>query len=245
MHFTYEAYGKLLNLLQKYGYEIANYHNWNEKGKPVILRHDIDNDLNKALRFAELEKNGGVSSTYFVMVTSSLYNAFSKQGREALLEIKSLGHEVGVHYDERVYSDAIGETEKIRRNIQKEAALLGQVLDSPVTVVSMHRPSKIILESDLKISGIINSYGKVFFHDFKYVSDSRRRWRESVEEIIESRKYQRLHILTHAFWYNDIESNLHDSISNYINSGSMDRYKVYQDNFTDLSEIMSKEEVKR
>ena len=48
---------------------------------------------------------------------------------------------------------------------------------------------------------MINSYGQTFFHDFKYLSDSRRRWREPVEEIIRSGTYDRLHILTHAFWY--------------------------------------------
>lgn len=43
------------------------------------------------------------------------------------------------------------------------------------------------LEADLQIPGIMNSYGRTFFHDFKYLSD--RRWREPVLDIIRSEEY--------------------------------------------------------
>ena len=63
----------------------------------------------------------------------------------------------------------------------------------------MHRPSRWVLEADLKIPGMVNSYGKEFFQDFKYVSDSRMRWREDVMKYAIEKAYPRLHILTHAF----------------------------------------------
>ena len=40
------------------------------------------------------------------------------------------------------------------------------------------------------VPGMINGYGKVYFKEFKYLSDSRRWWREPVEEIIESGQYK-------------------------------------------------------
>lgn len=80
--------------------------------------------------------------------------------------------------------------------------------------------------------------------DFKYLSDSRRRWREPIDTIIENREYNRIHLLTHAFWYNDEECDLHDSVSRYINDGNKCRFNWLLDNITDLESIMSQEEIR-
>lgn len=109
--------------------------------------------------------------------------------------------------------------------------------------MSMHRPSKNILDADLKIPGIINSYGQILFKEFKYLSDSRRRWREPVDEIIASKEYNRLHILTHAFWYNNEEIDIHDSVSGFVNNGNLERYQWMESNITDISSIMKKTEI--
>ena len=73
-----------------------------------------------------------------------------------------------------------------------------------VESVSMHIPSQRTLEANYIIKGgkIINSYSNVFFKEFKYVSDSKMHWRENVYDVIESGKYQRIHLLTHPVWYN-------------------------------------------
>ena len=96
MHFTYEAYKNLLSDLKAHGYETASYENWQEKGRCVILRHDIDNDISKALQLAKLEWNVGVKSAYFVLVTSDFYNVFSARSGALLQEIAACGHESGL-----------------------------------------------------------------------------------------------------------------------------------------------------
>ena len=95
--------------------------------------------------------------------------------------------------------------------------MLGEAVGSPIRVVSMHRPRKATLDSNLMVPGMINGYGKVYFKEFKYLSDSRRWWREPVEEIIESGQYKRLHILTHAFWYEKNEQTLEETVSRFVN----------------------------
>lgn len=244
MNFTYESYQGLLQLLRDHNYEIATYHNWEQSKKCVILRHDIDNDIEKSLQLAKVENSCGVKSTYFVLVTSDFYNVFSKQSAEMLREIMSLGHEIGLHFDEVQYPELAGNGEKISEKISQEARLLRCVTGIPVTIVSMHRPSKEILSADLHIPNMINSYGKVFFDDFKYLSDSRRRWREPVEQIIQSEQYERLHILTHAFWYAEQEKSIQKSVSNFVNAGNQKRYLAFADNITDLAAIMKPEEVR-
>ena len=105
----------------------------------------------------------------------------------------------------------------------------------------MHRPSQATLESDLQIPGMINSYGQTFFHDFKYLSDSRRRCREPVEEIIRSGTYDRLHILTHAFWYHKADESITETVSAFIRSANAERYGQMQENITDLASIVMRD----
>lgn len=243
MEFTYKAYENLLCNLILSGYEFSNYENWQEKRKPVILRHDIDNDIEKALKLAELEHSRGVSSTYFVLLTSDFYNVFSKESYDVLRRINELGHTIGLHFDEARYPECEGNGEMIYR-IKKEADILGRAIGDKIVTVSMHRPSKGLLEANIEIPGIINSYSQIFFKDFKYLSDSRRRWRENIDEIVKCGKYDKLHILTHAFWYYDDEIDIHDSVSSFINNGNQMRYKWFLSNITDLESIMNRNEVR-
>lgn len=40
------------------------------------------------------------------------------------------------------------------------------------------------MKADLEISGTINSNSRIIYKEFKYLSDSRRHWRESIGEIL-------------------------------------------------------------
>ena len=190
MEFTCQAYRELLSLLRQRGYAFRNYHNYEEAPRCVILRHDVDTSLSQAVRLAELEAEEGVCSTWFVLLRTDFYNVFSRAGAEALERIRSLGHEIGLHFDEASYVPAL-EPEEVVQNIIKECGLLSALLETAVSTVSMHRPSKATLEADFHIPAIVNSYGTTFFHDFKYLSDSRRRWREPVLDIVRSGEYNR------------------------------------------------------
>ncbi len=242
MNFTYDAYKSLIALLQGNNYTITDYHNWTSHEKCVVLRHDIDYDIKKALEFANLENGLGVKSTYFVLVTSDFYNVFSSANANMLNKIAALGHGIGLHFDEVRYPGY--NLDGLREKIIEESQLLEKAAGIKVSTVSMHRPSKMILDSNLQIPGIINSYSDTFFKNFKYLSDSRRRWREPVKEIIASNQFKKLHILTHAFWYNDREADLHDSISLFVNNANHDRYITLSENITDLQSIMDPDEIK-
>lgn len=243
MGFSYWDYQRLIGLLQKGGYRIANYDNWKEVERPVILRHDIDQSISKACEFARLEKEMKVSATYFVLVTSDFYNCFSKKSQNQLKEIRDCGHELGLHFDETRYPEAMRNPGEVCEKILQEATLLALVTGTPVTKVSMHRPSKKILEANLQIPGMVNSYAKTFFSDFKYLSDSRHCWREPVLDIIETGHYERLHVLTHAFWYYKEEVDLKEAVIQFVQRGNIERYEILKDNFTNLEALLSKEEI--
>lgn len=242
MEFTYQAYTSLLALLREQGYSFCDYHHYAEYPRCVILRHDIDTSLEQAVRLAELEAEKGVKSTYFVLLRTDFYNPASQRSQKQLHHILALGHEIGLHFDEAAYGKELA-GEEIIQNIIKECGLLSALLETEVSTVSMHRPSKATLEADLEIPGITNSYGKTFFHDFKYLSDSRRRWREPVLDIIRSGEYDRLHILTHAFWYHDADESISETVGAFVRSASRERYAQMRDNITGLASILPEEEI--
>ena len=190
-----------------------------------------------------MRHGGGGKSTYFVLLTSDFYNVFSEASRKGLEKIRSLGHEIGLHFDEMQYGNGTGDLDSIREKILWEAKLLGEAAGCPIQAVSMHRPSKRTLDSDLFIPGMVNSYGNIYRKEFKYLSDSRRRWREPVEEIIESEQYEKLHILTHAFWYQEKECTLKETVRCFVNGANWSRYQSYGKNFTDLTQVIASDEV--
>lgn len=245
MEFTYDSYWRLLKKIRDRGYRITDYKNWQRGERSVILRHDIDTDISKAVKMASIEEMGGVKSTYFVLLTSDFYNVFSKSSRDGLKQIVDGGHTIGLHFDEVCYPELSGNMEAVKRKIMEEAELLSGAVGCKVDIVSMHRPSQFVLEADIDIPEMINSYGKTYFKEFKYLSDSRRRWREPVDEIIESGGYERLHILTHPFWYNETEEDIHETVSKFVNGGNDFRYQVMASNITDMSSIMTVQEVIR
>lgn len=242
MEFTYRAYRALLQTLRENGYSFQNYHEAQNVSRCVVMRHDIDNSLSQAVRMAELERDEGVSATYFVLIRTDFYNVASKCGLKALRQIQELGHEIGLHFDEAAYENQ-PPPEQIVQNIIKECGLLSALLETRVSTVSMHRPSARTLEANLQIPGVVNSYGQVFFQDFKYLSDSRRRWREPVMEIVRSGKYDRLHILTHAFWYHEQEETISESIGSFIRSANQERYVQLSENIMDIHSIIKEDDI--
>lgn len=187
---------------------------------------------------------GGVTSTYFVLVTSDFYNVFSRKSYDGLKRLISNGHTIGLHFDEVCYDLIKTENiEVVKEKILEEADLLGRAIGRKIEIVSMHRPSKLVLTADICIPGMINSYGATFFKEFKYLSDSRRRWREPVDELIVSGKYERLHILTHAIWYKEKEMDIHETVSGFINEGNHTRYQYMKSNITDLESIMPENKI--
>lgn len=241
MKFTYQGYRDLLTLLRGQGYAFRNYHNYKDASKCVILRHDVDASLSQAVKLAKLEAAEGISSTWFVLLRTNFYNVASKDSLEKLHRIQSLGHEIGLHFDEAAYAQTLG-TDEVIQSIIVECGLLSALLGTEVSSVSMHRPSQTTLEADYHIPGIINSYGKTFFRDFKYLSDSRRRWREPVEEIIRSGQYDRLHILTHAFCYYEKEKNFSQVVREFVCSANRERYWQLAENMTDINSIMEEKD---
>lgn len=241
MHFTYKAYKKLIETLKNNGYSLADYHNDDILKKSVMLRHDVDSSLEKALSFAQYEQQLGVKSTYFVLLTSNFYNIASQKSRNILKQIQEMGHEVGLHFDEMAYGAL--KKESLIQCIEKEAEIMRQITGLEISTVSMHRPSKQTLEGDYVLPSLVNSYSQKYFKAYKYLSDSRMHWRENVLEVIESNAFDHLHILTHPSWYNEEERSMKACLKDFIGSANKERYDFMNENFRDLENVLKREEI--
>lgn len=158
MNFTYKAYEELLYLIKDQNYEICSYENHQSSPRCVILRHDVDLSLEKALKFAKLEYKNKVQATYFILLSTGFYNIFDKKAYELINWIRDLGHDIGLHFDEARYP--INSKEDLVHYVKKEIFLMSNALEIDIKTVSMHRPSQLILKGDIQFDNVINSRTK-------------------------------------------------------------------------------------
>ncbi len=243
MKFTLQAYRDLLKLLRENNYSICDYYNYLNYDKFVILRHDVDFDLRKAAKFAKMESEMGVRSIYFILISSDFYNVLSLYNYNCVKEILSYGHEIGLHFDKTKY---VGKDMKqIRAAIYEEIHLLEMIIGQKVRTVSMHRPSKEMLESEMELDHVVNTYGRLFFKDIKYISDARMNWREDVESVVKNGESLKIQLLTHPFWYSETERTITENLKRFVLRASEERYKELGENLRDLGSVLSKEDLRR
>lgn len=247
--FTYQAYFDFIALLRSHRYEPMSFSAFDQLdqeektlGKYVMLRHDVDFDLGKALDMARLEHAQGISSAYLVLLTSPFYNLFGDTAQEQLREILSLGHEIGLHFDEKVYGKI--SREQMIDAVFKEADLVARALgQKEIALVSMHEPSRMQYMDPLDIHPLLNCYGKQFFKECKYLSDSRLHWREDGRSYVTTERYQHFQILTHPISYDHEERSTHEKLLGYLERSCHTRYQDMARNFVNLKEFVSEEDL--
>ena len=97
LDFTFKKYIELIQAIAESDYgvlRIKDYLQLKEKtAKFIILRHDVDMDPFQQLKFAKIESDYGIFSSYYFRYTDEILKP------EAIDEISSLGHEIGYHYE--------------------------------------------------------------------------------------------------------------------------------------------------
>jgi UDP-GlcNAc3NAcA epimerase len=205
---THEAYRGMLAELTTAGYRFLGFPEAEAtlaEGSPfALLRHDVDIDLEPALHLAEIEAAAGVRATYFFLVRTETYNVFSAAGSETVLRILGLGHRLGLHFDCAAYPEN-SSVDDLATACRRESAILEEWFGQPVSVVSYHRPSRLVLTGDAALSAPRpHTYQRLFTGPIHYLSDSRGIWsRGGPIESEAFRQRRPLHILVHPIWWND------------------------------------------
>jgi len=239
--FTYEGYKNLLNILLTNKFKFKSFQSSYTERKVVVLRHDVDLSLQPALKIAQIEHEAGVNSTFFVFISTNFYNVFSKESSQQINEIIKYGHMIGLHFDESKYE--ISDSNDLEIKINEERKLLEFVIEKPVDVVSMHKPSPSILNNNIEFQTIINTYSRKFINDFKYVSDSRMNWKEDIKKIIASGNFNRLHILTHPIWYSNFNGSARIRLLDFVNNFQFELISHLKSNISNVNEFISESDL--
>lgn len=194
--FSYSHYiDTLQNAKKHYEFYVPKDVETKAESEYIILRHDVDFSLSKALTMAKIDKNMDTKSTFFLQLHSPWYNLLSLEEYPIVKELQHLEREIGLHYDLDFY-------EKNRLNSTKalanEIKILEDVLGAEVNCVSSHlttsSPSPSIPDS------IFDASSPIFTVESKYISDSAQSWREACFcQVIG--KYPRLQINIHPLWW--------------------------------------------
>jgi hypothetical protein len=224
--FTYRSYKKLLTILKK-DYDFTSFSKIKFSNEPierkVLLRHDIDLSLEKALELAKIEKELKITSTFFLFLRNPFYNIFSEESGEIINKIIPLNHNIGLHFDCSKY--AYKTIPQLAYQVTREIEFIQDFFGIKLDAVSFHRPVSLEFYKKLEISSCPHSYEPIFVKRFKYFSDSRGEWRYG--HPLKSNEYKErknLHILIHPIWWNRKHISSVQCINNFksFNTKKMD-----------------------
>jgi len=214
--FSYDEYQSLLvTLLKKYRVipfpKMLQFHNevHPETLRAVaVIRHDVDLDLARAVKLAQIEAECNVSATYCIMVTSDAYNILSEESQKHIQALVDLGHDIGLHFSPLDYG-LKGLKSQLRNDARVLESRLGPKLEENIEVVSHHNYGK--LPVGFKVSSaLIDTYEEPFMSHVKYFADSYGAWRFG--HPLESDAFKSsmpLHLNFHPFWWgSDAKSQL-------------------------------------
>lgn len=199
--FNLREYHIILRMLLDKAYRFVDYDNVLHQDRSIVLRHDIDMSLEYALPVAEIEHQLGITSCYFLLLTSEFYNPLTSKAQSAITKIRAFGHEIGLHFDASIYPKDFS-IDDLSLAAEKECELLSQISRKSVRYISFHRPVKALQGVGEGFAQRINTYEKRFFETMGYCSDSQGAWRFGHpldhSAILEGKQLQ---LLTHPIWW--------------------------------------------
>tara|TARA_Y100001970_G_C14081196_1_gene774803 strand:+ start:267 stop:1022 length:756 start_codon:yes stop_codon:yes gene_type:complete len=232
--FTLSRYKQYLDTIKK-DWDIILFNEINSfdlKDRPkALIRHDIDLSLQQSLEIAKLEKEFGVKTTYFIHLQNEFYNVLEDNSQQIVRNIISLGHDIGVHFDINSYSNKIKKNEDIDFWAIFEKNIYEQLFDCKINTLSLHNPTLIKIkfnQMEDSIGGMLNTYGKVIFDKFKYISDSNGYWRfEKMDDFLKKNKNENIQFLSHPGWWTHQNLKPRQKIQSYVSDRAKKTLKNY------------------
>lgn len=200
--FKYSELKKFLIQASEYG-EVTSFEKVMQSNG-IILRHDVDFDVNAARRVAELEKECGVSSTFFFLTSCPMYNLNSPSNRKAIQKMDNEGFEIGLHFDPTLYPD--NTIEELEQKAIFEASIIEFITGKKLKSISLHNPS---IHGQYPIfDGFLNTYAPEYYQSENYMSDSKMGFRDkNPYEFIKKATTSRLQINLHPLHYSETGGN--------------------------------------
>ncbi|MEI9958762.1 MAG: hypothetical protein WDM90_21180 [Ferruginibacter sp.] len=233
--FTIEHYKLMLMEAKAKNYGFYFYDEISDKSEFILWRHDVDFSVNRALRLARVENEMNVKSTYFIHLHSEYYNAFEKDISKKILEIISLGHQIGLHFDTHYYN--ITDENELEAKLLIETDLIYKFFGVKAHVFSFHNTSPFTMACQkYTYGGMVNTYAAFFQNEVEYCSDSNGYWRyKRMIEVIRNNTSKKLQILTHPEWWQEEIMSPWQKIKRAIDGRAANNKKNYQEQIRNLN----------
>lgn len=217
----YKEYEKIIKNYKEEGYNfitISEYKKLKNKGKYIIIRHDIDSDIPIAKEMFNIERKYEVKTTYYFR-KSTFDIAFMK-------EINKYGSEVGYHYEEiatyikknkiKSKDQVLNHLDKIKKMLENNIKDFQEKVDFPIKSIAAHgdyinAKFKIInttlFDQDMQnnFPDIIEAYDpKIEKNLDARISDCvyPEFWKPKTPEEILKNKNEKVLMLIHTRWWN-------------------------------------------
>lgn len=203
----------------------------------LILRHDVDMSLELAFELSRLEKKNSIFSTYYVLMTTDLYNPFSLTSKQLITTMINDGFEIGLHFDPSIYGNI--SIVELQKKLLYQKHVFEKFYDYKIFSFSLHNPS--IHGNYFKVDNLICAYNSEITRENNYISDSSFSYRgKNPEEIIKKSKYQLIQFLTHPIhFFNDGKLSYEKSINIIMN-----KYYQKMDRIHKLNKIYAEQRKK-
>lgn len=199
------------------------------KNSQVILRHDIDLDIDIALEMAKIENNLNIKSTYFFLLKNDSYNLLSRSSIDSVLKIKNLGHNISLHFDMKLYNNS-------KEGLKSELKIFNQTFGEKVNMISIHRPSKDFLENPNSYFAVNNSYEDKINKNISYFADSGGSFKYGNPTNSEAFKNNKnIQLLIHPVWWINSDKSIKKTIDKVIDFKKNKLYKHFKKNISTLS----------
>jgi hypothetical protein len=190
--FNTKNYKKLIQFFVNKNYSFVDYKSFKKK-QNILLRHDVDFDISKALTIAKIDYKLKIKSHFFFLVDSPFYNILEKENIQALRKIYQMKHFIGLHLDM---------SNKIKKSIKEDLILKFEFLKKVIgieKIYSIHKYGS--NKKNINVKKFTNFYRKNITKI--YYSDSGGRFRFGLptddNRIIKKRESFQLNL--HPIWW--------------------------------------------
>lgn len=206
--FSFGYYRRILETSIAQGYRVSSFARFDPATpKTIIMRHDVDYTLNGVRQLAEIEASLGLTATYLFRVHAHEYNLYSPFAFQLLQYLRTLGHEIGLHFEASNFARALNlRPEDVLR---QEKRILEDLLGESVQTASEHRDISHVVHqtpyyhdqySPLDAGFKFYAMDPLFVKEMKYLSDSNGVWREG-DLLAHLGAHDRFQVLIHPDWW--------------------------------------------
>ena len=206
--FSFDYYRFMLNTVIEKGFAVTSFERYDaNRGKTVIMRHDVDYTLNGVAQLARIEADAGATASYLFRVHAHEYNLFTPHVYRLLHDLRRLGHEIGLHFEAMTVARALGIDPQDL--LKKEKRILEDILGIAIATTSEHRDITHVVHETPYYHDVHSPLDAGFRNyameprymvEMKYLSDSNGVWREG-DLLQHIDRHDRFQVLIHPDWW--------------------------------------------